>query len=155
MHMSSLVGGVKMSTTTQSNTAVNDNVKCFSFTLVLSGVDELTDEVANDLFEAGCNDASPYMRASTLYLGFDRDEVSLSAAIESAIEDVEKAGLEVVRVVPPDGDIIDLVNEMLKMKRIISRQFSKSPGETPDHDRFFKSVTDALLRQLKDEEKSG
>jgi hypothetical protein len=70
------------------------------FTLVLEGVPDLTEEVANRLFEAGCDDALPLWRDGVVSIGFDRTAPSLREAITSAIRDVENAGIgaRVVRV---------------------------------------------------------
>ena len=70
----------------------------YSFTLLLSGVDELTVKVADVLYEAGCNDASSWSEGPAVYLDFDREASSLEAAIKSAMYDVRKAGLEVSRI---------------------------------------------------------
>ena len=70
------------------------------FTLVLDGVPDLTEEVANRLFEAGCDDALPLWRDGIVSVGFDRVAPSLREAITSAIRDIESAGIgaRVVRV---------------------------------------------------------
>jgi hypothetical protein len=70
------------------------------FTLVIDGVPDLTSEVMNALFEAGCDDATPMMTGGHLYMGFDRAAVTVGEAISSAIEDVRKAdiGARVIRV---------------------------------------------------------
>lgn len=70
------------------------------FVLVLSGVSDLTDEVADALFAAGCDDATPSLRFGRVYLTFTRSAPSLKAAVLSAIKQVRSAGLgaDVVRV---------------------------------------------------------
>jgi hypothetical protein len=77
-------------------------VPTWSFTLVLSGVRALTDEVTDALFQAGCDDALVGMRDGAIYLDFDREAASFRDAVLSAIADVEKAGLgaRVIRVEP-------------------------------------------------------
>jgi hypothetical protein len=74
--------------------------KMHGFTLILDGVPDLTEEVANRLFEAGCDDALPLWRDGIVSLGFDRTAPSLREAITSAIRDIESAGVgaRVVRV---------------------------------------------------------
>ena len=64
--------------------------KVFEFTFMLSGVDELTVEVADALYEAGCGDASPCSRGPVVYLHFDREADSLGDAVDSAIKDVAR-----------------------------------------------------------------
>lgn len=66
---------------------------CHSFTLLLSGFDELTAEIENRLFDAGCEDATLGIQAGTPYLAFDRDAESFEEAMNSAIRDVEHSGL--------------------------------------------------------------
>jgi hypothetical protein len=75
-----------------------------TFTLILSGASELTIEIQDALFEAGCDDALLGCRDGVLFLDFDREAASLQKAIASTIADVEAAdiGLRVVRVEPDD-----------------------------------------------------
>lgn len=73
-------------------------MKIYEFTLLLAGVAEMTEELANRLFKAGCGDGSPYSGDGIAAIGFDREARSLEAAITSAIADVEKAGMAVCGV---------------------------------------------------------
>jgi hypothetical protein len=75
-------------------------LKEHDFTLVLSGIKELTREVQDALFEAGCDDATLSMRCGRPFLTFSRTALTLKDAILSAIRDVKKAniGLEVLRI---------------------------------------------------------
>jgi hypothetical protein len=70
------------------------------FTLVLSGPTELTTELEDAVFEAGCDDATLGICQGRLYLTFTRTAPSLKDAVLSAIRDVKNAnvGLEVLRV---------------------------------------------------------
>lgn len=72
--------------------------RVYDFTFTLGGVDELTVEVADRLYEAGCDDASPHSAGSTVYLDFHREAESLGDALGSAVKDVERAGYSVARV---------------------------------------------------------
>ncbi len=72
--------------------------KTYAFTLVLSGVDELTPEMADAIFAAGCNDATPWSSEGVVSIDFDRDAESLGDAIGSAVKDVARAGFDVARV---------------------------------------------------------
>lgn len=67
-----------------------------SFTLILAGEPELTVELEDALFEAGCDDASLGVSCGVLYLAFDREAASKSEAVAAAIEDVESTGRKVV-----------------------------------------------------------
>jgi hypothetical protein len=73
-------------------------MKTYEFTLVLDGVDLMTEKIANDLYDAGCSDGSPFSGEGVAAIGFDREAQSLEDAIKSAVADVEKAGLSVARV---------------------------------------------------------
>ena len=70
----------------------------YEFTLVLKGQLELTEEVADELFAAGCNDGTPGTCNGVFSIDFHREATSLEEAIRSAIADVKSAGYEVGRV---------------------------------------------------------
>lgn len=79
--------------------------RTYSFTLTIAGGSELTPEMAEAIFAAGADDATPFGRDGRAFVAFDREAGSLGDAIGSAIRDVERAGLGVVRVeVEPSGD---------------------------------------------------
>jgi hypothetical protein len=73
-----------------------------SFTLVISGVAELSRAVLNRLFEAGCDDATFGGRDGYVYGDFDREAPTFADAVSSAIEQVEATGLRVMRVEPEE-----------------------------------------------------
>lgn len=85
------------------------------FTLVLSGITELTSEVENALFDCGCDDATLSIRSGRAYLTFSRAAATLKDAILSAIRDVQKAdiGADVLRL-----DVCDLVTQADIARRI-------------------------------------
>jgi len=70
----------------------------YDFTLILTESLELTDDLANALFAAGCDDGTPGICHGVFSIDFHREAVSLEAAIRSAIVDVKTAGYEVARV---------------------------------------------------------
>jgi len=72
------------------------------FTLILSGFSELTEEVMDAIYEAGCDDGLLCLRSGVPFIEFDRESPSLKEAVLSAIADVEKAGFRAVRVEPDD-----------------------------------------------------
>jgi hypothetical protein len=106
------------------------------FTLVLAGITELTPEVEDALFEAGCDDATISVRFGRVYLTFSRTASSVKDAILSALDNVKKAGIgaSVLRV-----DVCDLVTQADIARRIgRSRQLvhqyiigSRGPGGFP------------------------
>ena len=63
----------------------------FEFTLILSGVRELTPEVLDAFYAAGCDDALIGMCDGVAYAEFCREADSLPEAVESAIRNVEAA----------------------------------------------------------------
>ncbi len=72
-------------------------MRIYDFTLVLSPGTELTEELGNALFEAGCDDGSPGACEGIVSIDFHREAESLERAIRSAIVDVQKAGCTVAR----------------------------------------------------------
>lgn len=78
----------------------------FTFTVVLGGVDELSEQLANKLVGAGCDDASLASRDGVVYLKFDRAAESLSAAVGGAIDSIETAGCRIasIGIAEPETD---------------------------------------------------
>jgi hypothetical protein len=70
----------------------------YEFSLVLKGPLELTEEVADKLFERGCDDGTPGVSNGVFTIDFRREAESLEAAIISAIQNVRDAGHEVEHV---------------------------------------------------------
>lgn len=70
----------------------------YNFTLISSKAPELTDELADVLFTVGCDDATPGICDGVFRISFHREEESLEAAINSAIQNVKTAGLSVDHV---------------------------------------------------------
>jgi len=66
--------------------------------LILKGSPELTEDIADELFEAGCDDGTPGTREGVFSIDFHRKAGSLEEAIRSAISDVKTAGYQVERV---------------------------------------------------------
>jgi hypothetical protein len=70
----------------------------YDFTLMLTASLELTDDLADALFAAGCDDGTPGTCHGVFSIDFHREALSLEEAMRSAIEDVRAAGYEVARV---------------------------------------------------------
>lgn len=70
----------------------------YEFTLIAAGKQHLTENLADRLFEAGCDDSSPATCDGVLTVTFHCEADSLQHAISSAIADVQAAGIEVVTV---------------------------------------------------------
>jgi len=73
-------------------------MKKYAFSLILKGSLELTEEIADQLFEAGCDDGTPGTCNGIFAIDFHREAVSLEAAITSAIENVRNSGYDVEHV---------------------------------------------------------
>lgn len=73
-------------------------MKKYEFTLILKGPLELTEKIADELFEAGCDDGTPGTCNGVFSIDFHRESDSLEAAINSAIKNVKAAGYDVARV---------------------------------------------------------
>lgn len=70
----------------------------FDFTLIIADKIDFSDDEANALYEAGCDDGTLAGNGSIAYILFTRDADSLVGAIQSAMADVKKAGMKVARV---------------------------------------------------------
>ena len=82
-------------------------MKEHEFTVILEGISEITDEAANALYEAGCDDGSPGSCDGVVSVDFHRDAPTLESAIQSAVADIRKAGYQVQRVeIYPDSSAI-------------------------------------------------
>ncbi len=64
----------------------------FEFEVILAGETDMTEELADRLFEAGCDDGLPGMSCGVPCIDFSREADSLESAIRAAIADVQKAG---------------------------------------------------------------
>jgi hypothetical protein len=103
------------------------------FTLSLSGVaEELSFAELDRLYEAGCGDASIGCLAGNWFARFSREAPNLSDAIASAIENVEAAGVEGLRIdgvtaeEPPqsgtfEAAVLDYIDALLRMRRLAPR----------------------------------
>lgn len=69
----------------------------YEFALILKGQFELTVEIADEFYRAGCDDGSPGLCDGVFSVDFCREGKSLESAISSAIADVKSAGYEVDR----------------------------------------------------------
>jgi len=73
-------------------------MKTYEFDLVLSDVSEISDDLADDLFAAGCDDGTPASSKGIAWVHFHREGKSLESAIQSAITQVQSCGLSVAKV---------------------------------------------------------
>ena len=85
--------------------AMNEN---YHFVIVLSGVDTISSELEDSLFESGCDDALIASRNSVVYLVFDRIASSFIDAISSAIMNIRSSKLKIgISHIEP-SDIVSL-----------------------------------------------
>jgi len=108
----------------------------YQFTLTMDGVEEITFEKIDRLFEAGCDDATFGTRCGTHFATFHRDAASAMEAMISAIEDVEGAGigLRVVRVEPDELVTAGEIAERCGLSREAIRLYvlgKRGPGGFP------------------------
>jgi hypothetical protein len=87
-------------------------MKSRAFTLVLSGVAEITPELADALCEATQGDIELNMRGGVAFVEFERKADDLREAITTAIREVEEAavGVRVVRVESETANVIAKIN---------------------------------------------
>lgn len=65
----------------------------YNFTLTLSGVSYETEGLEDALYQNGCDDALICAYGNSVYVEFDREAQSLDAAIASAVDNIESAGI--------------------------------------------------------------
>lgn len=80
----------------------------WSFAIVLDGPTEMTDDIADALFEAGLDDGSPGSRGGVCSVWVDREAATLNSAIRSAVDQVRTAGFGVARV-EMDEEAVDSI----------------------------------------------
>ena len=73
-------------------------MKTYEFDVILKDISEITDDQADALFSAGCDDATPACSGGLAWLHFDREAASLEEAIRTAITQVQAAGLRASKV---------------------------------------------------------
>jgi hypothetical protein len=73
-------------------------MKTYEFDVVLKNVSEVTDEQADVLFAAGCDDGTPTCCDGVAWIHFDREASSVEEAIRSAVAQVQGAGFRVSKV---------------------------------------------------------
>lgn len=106
------------------------------FVLVLAGPLELSEDVENALFEAGCDDATISVRLGRIFLSFSRVAPSHREAILSAIRDVMKAkiGARILRV--DENDLVsqsEIAHKIGRSRQLV-HQFitgARGPGGFP------------------------
>ena len=90
-------------------------MKPHSFSLILSGVAEITPELADALYEATHGDIELNLREGVAFLECERKAPTLREAVTAAIREVESAavGVRVVRVESEAANVIAKINANL------------------------------------------
>ena len=70
----------------------------YTFKVILGDKTEMTEDLAEALAAAGCDDGLAGSSGGIAQLIFDREAESLEQAVRSAIADVQQAGCRVARV---------------------------------------------------------
>src|SRR6266542_5558937 len=88
------------------------DMKTHRFTLILSGIAEITPELADAMYAATNGDIELNQRDGVVYVEFDRAASTLRGAVTSAIREVEGAGVgaRVVRVESDSANVIAKIN---------------------------------------------
>ncbi len=87
-------------------------MKTHTFTLILSGIAELTPELADALYAATQGDIELNLRDGVAFLECERTVPTLREAVTTAIREVEGAnvGVRVVRVESETANVIAKIN---------------------------------------------
>jgi hypothetical protein len=73
-------------------------VKTYDFDVILKDMSEVTDDQADRLFAAGCDEGTPGSCDGVAWIHFDKEAASLEEAIRSAVAQIRSAGLQVSKV---------------------------------------------------------
>ncbi len=68
------------------------------FTVILVPETDLSEDLAEALFEAGCDDCTPVVSNGVPLIHFHREAANMHEAIRSAVADVQRAGCKVAAV---------------------------------------------------------
>jgi hypothetical protein len=105
------------------------------FTLILKGRwDDLTPDMADAFYEAGCDDGLVGWTDGRLTVVFGREAEFVEAAVLSAIGDVRKAGYEVERIAEADAvGQADMAERLGKSRQYIHHLVNgvRGPGNFP------------------------
>jgi predicted DNA-binding transcriptional regulator AlpA len=107
-------------------------METYTFRLVVA--DPIDDDGADRLFEAGVDDGYPETGPAGHSIGFDRESPDFQSAVLSAIEQVEKAGFEVLRLEPDElVSAADVADRTGRTRSSISSLINgtRGPGDWP------------------------
>lgn len=73
-------------------------MKTYEFDVLLKDVADVTDDLADALFAAGCDDGTAACCNGIAWIHFDREALSLEEAVRSAAAQVQSTGLIVSKI---------------------------------------------------------
>ena len=135
-----------MATAYDNRTDLPETRECYAFTFLLGKRGGITEDVANAVY-GKCSDATLCIRAENAYLAFDREADDLEGAIASAFRDAHDLGLEIVRVIPPGEETIEVINDLIRASRVLATGFRES-GELAAGQDHVGGVSSELLQLL-------
>lgn len=108
----------------------------FDFSLVIDGVEELTDEVMDAFFKAGCDDATFTVRYGRVFAEFSRSALSFKDSVLSAICDIKKAGIGATVARVNDCELVtqsEIARRIERSRQQVSQYISgeRGPGGFP------------------------
>jgi hypothetical protein len=131
----------KRASLNEKNAAARRCGREHEFALVLGNLPDLTDDVMDALFDAGCDDATFSLRYGLVFAEFCREADSYKGAVLSAIEDVRKAdvGADVLRV--NECDLVsaaDIARRIDRSRELVSQYIKgdRGPGSFPPPECF-------------------
>lgn len=77
---------------------ISDVMNTYEFDVILQGIAEVTDDQADALFEAGCDDGTPVSCDGLAWIHFDRQSPSLEEAVRLAVSQIRNVGLAIAKV---------------------------------------------------------
>ena len=73
-------------------------MKTYEFDVILKDLSEVTDDQADRLFAAGCDEGTPASCDGVAWIHFDKEAASLEEAIHLAVAQIRAAGFQVSKV---------------------------------------------------------
>jgi hypothetical protein len=113
-----------------------NRVRDYEFALLLGGIPELTTDVEDALFKAGCDDATLSIQYGAARLEFTRSAASMKVAILSAIGDVYRSGLNVSVLLVDECNLVnqsEIADRIGRTRQLVSKYISggRGPGGFP------------------------
>src|SRR4051795_6579101 len=129
-------------------------MKTCTFTLILSGVAELTPALADALYSATQGDIELNLRDGVAFVEFERAAATLREAITTAIREVEQAtaGVRVVRVESEAANVIAKINAELLGEDVWAMPADQSVADSTLESRiseFVSSIKEQYVRNEK------